>query len=159
MDESNPTTPPFGPQFGPTIHDSGQVPPNIHGMNPITPQAERGVVQTRSRESIPFDGPPHKFHMLPPLGDKLNECFTEYSIHLGLPGPSGKPKSDRNSSNTGSNDSPGSHRSDAQSAQHDNVSHVSAAIVLQCFGLTTRTLNRGIHCATTLPHNTPNQST
>ena len=141
MDESNPTTPlpshPFGPQFDPTIHDSGQVPPNIHGMNPTTPQAERGVVRPRSRETTPSDGPPHKFHMLPPLVDNQN---VSQSINLGLPGPSGEPNSDRSSSNTGSNDSPGSHRSVAQSSQHDSVSHASAAIVSQCFGLTTKNI-------------------
>ena len=141
MDESNPTTPPsshpFGPQFDPTIHDSGQVPPNIHGMNPTTPQAERGVVRPRSRETIPSDGPPHKFHMLPPLGDNQN---VSQSINLGLPGPSGEPNSNRSSSNTGSNDSPGSHRSNAESSQHDSVTHASAAIVSQCFGLTTKNI-------------------
>ena len=62
------------------------------------------------------------------------------SINLGLPGPSGEPNSDRSSSNTGSNDSPGSHRSVAQSSQHDSVSHASAAIVSQCFGLTTKNI-------------------
>ena len=141
MEESNPTTPPsshpFGPKFDPTIHDSGQVAPNIHGINPTTPQAERGVVRPRSQETTPFDGPPQKFHMLPPLDDTQN---VSQAINLGLPGQSGEPNSNRSSSITGSNDSPGSHRSNAESSQHDSVTHVSAAIVSPCFGLTTKNI-------------------
>ena len=76
MDESNPTTPlpshPFGPQFDPTIHDSGQVPPNVHGINPKAPQAERDVVRPGGRETTPSDGPPHKLHALPRLGGNQN---------------------------------------------------------------------------------------
>ena len=77
-------------------------------------------VRPRSRETTPSDGPPHKFHMSPPLGDNPN---VPQSINLGLPGPSRELSSNRSTSNTGSNKSPGSHRSDAQRSQHDSVLH------------------------------------
>ena len=53
----------------------GEVPPNVHGINPKAPQAERDVVRPGGRETTPSDGPPHKFHALPRLGGQ-SKCFT-----------------------------------------------------------------------------------